>query len=67
MLFFFILKLFIGVKLIYSFVLVSAVLQSELVIHISTIFRFFPPICDYRVPSRLPCAVLVLISYLFYI
>ena len=60
---------FIGVQLIYNVVLVSAVQQSESVIYIYPLFfRFFSHIGDYRVLSRVPCAIQqVLISYLFYI
>ena len=57
LLFFFL--IFIRVELIYNVVLVSAVQQSESVIHItiSTLFRFFPHIGHYRVLSRVPCAI----------
>ena len=63
-LFFFFNKLiFIGVQLIYTAVLVSAVQQSESIIHILYIyplfFRFYSHIGHYRVLSRVPCAILL--------
>ena len=64
-------KFFIGLQLIYNVVLLSAVQQSESVIHthISGLFLdFFSHIGHYRVLSRVPRAIQqVLISYLFYI
>ena len=52
-------KMFIGVELIYNVVLVSAVQQSEPVIHthISLSFRFFSHIGHYKVLSRVPCVM----------
>ena len=52
-LFFFFFLLFIGVKLLYNVVLVSAVLQSESAI--SPLFFRFPSHSGYRrAPSRVP-------------
>ena len=42
--------------MIYNVILISGVLQSDSVIHISIFFRFFSDIGYYRVLSRVPCA-----------
>ena len=48
-------------ELIYNVVLVSAVEQSESIIHIHIsilfLFRFFPHIGHYRVLSTVPCSI----------
>ena len=56
--------------MIYSVVLVSAVQQSDSVIHIhiSILFQILFHIGYYRILSRGPCAIKeVLVDYLFYI
>ena len=49
----------IGVELIYNIELVSALQQSESVIHthISTLFRFYSHIGHYTVLNRIPGAI----------
>ena len=62
-------KILIGIYLLSNFVLVSAVQQSESVVHINKfLFLGFPSLLDsHRVLSRFPCAIQkVLISYVFY-
>ena len=51
-------KKFYWGELIYNVMLVSAIQQSELVIHIHiSTFRFFSHIGHYRVLSQVPCAI----------
>ena len=58
---------FMGVQLTYNVVLVSAIKQSESVIHISTHFQILFPNRSLESSERVPCAVqMVPISYLFY-
>ena len=58
---------FMGVQLTYNVVLVSAIKQSESVIHISTHFQILFPYRSLESSERVPCAVQVVpISYLFY-
>ena len=62
------LLIFVGVKLIYNFVLVSAVHQSGSVIHISTLSFQIPfPIGHHRALGRVPCAIQQAISDLFHV